>query len=75
MARNLNNKRVIITGAAQGIGLAVAKRFVQEGASVCVVDVAETKQIDDVVVRLKAESANPPQVIAGLRRLIRRRSN
>jgi NAD(P)-dependent dehydrogenase (short-subunit alcohol dehydrogenase family) len=35
----LKNKRVLITGAAQGIGFAIAERFCREGATVYVADV------------------------------------
>jgi len=34
----LTNKRFIITGAAQGIGLAISERFLQEGASIAILD-------------------------------------
>ncbi len=37
----LAGKRALITGAAQGIGLAIAERFVAEGARVFLVDVAQ----------------------------------
>jgi NAD(P)-dependent dehydrogenase (short-subunit alcohol dehydrogenase family) len=37
----LDNKVAIVTGAARGIGLAVARRFVAEGASVVLADVDE----------------------------------
>lgn len=33
---HLKNKRVLITGATQGIGLATAKEFLSEGARVCI---------------------------------------
>ena len=32
MDLKLNNKKVLITGASRGIGLAVAESFLQEGA-------------------------------------------
>jgi len=34
----LDNKAVLITGGASGIGLAIVERFVKEGAKVCVMD-------------------------------------
>jgi 3-oxoacyl-[acyl-carrier protein] reductase len=37
MDLKLNNKKVLITGASRGIGLAVAESFLQEGAKTCLV--------------------------------------
>ncbi|UWU83213.1 SDR family oxidoreductase [Bradyrhizobium yuanmingense] len=37
--KRLTNKRAIVTGAAQGIGLAIARSFVAEGACVALVDI------------------------------------
>jgi glucose 1-dehydrogenase len=37
----LENKTAIVTGAARGIGLAIAKRFIEEGANVVLSDIDE----------------------------------
>jgi 3-oxoacyl-[acyl-carrier protein] reductase len=37
MDLNLGNKKVIITGASKGIGLAIAEGFLQEGAKTCLI--------------------------------------
>src|SRR5262245_33264514 len=43
MGSRLSGKIAIITGAAQGIGLAIAKAFASEGAQVALTDVQEEK--------------------------------
>src|SRR5215218_5245147 len=37
----LDDKVAIVTGGAQGIGLAIARRFVAEGAKVVIADIAQ----------------------------------
>ena len=37
MNLNLNNKKVLITGASRGIGLSIAEEFLKEKAKVCIV--------------------------------------
>ena len=41
ISKDLQGKRVMITGAASGIGLATGQRFAEEGARVFVVDYNE----------------------------------
>jgi NAD(P)-dependent dehydrogenase (short-subunit alcohol dehydrogenase family) len=43
----LENKVAIVTGAARGIGLAIAERFVSEGASVVLADVLEREGAEE----------------------------
>jgi NAD(P)-dependent dehydrogenase (short-subunit alcohol dehydrogenase family) len=39
--RNLSVKRVLVTGGIRGIGVATAKRFLEEGSRVVVLDLYE----------------------------------
>ncbi len=57
--KDLKNKRVIITGGASGIGLAIADRFVEEGAKVIILDL-DQKALNDALSR-------NPKLIGGLR--------
>ena len=43
MAEQFSGKAVVVTGAARGLGLAVARRFVRAGASVMLADVDEDR--------------------------------
>ena len=40
MAGRLEGKVAVVTGGAAGIGLAIAQRYVAEGALVCIADIA-----------------------------------
>lgn len=44
--KDLEGKRVVITGAASGIGLAAARRFIDEGCKVVIID-WNSKALDD----------------------------
>lgn len=66
----LQGKTAIITGGAQGIGLAIAKRFQDEGASVVICDIAENKlsevasemSLEDRTLIVKADVMNEEDV-------------
>ena len=40
---DLKNKNAVITGAAQGFGLAISKRFASSGANLFLIDKDETE--------------------------------
>jgi 7-alpha-hydroxysteroid dehydrogenase len=48
MAYDLADRSAIVTGAASGIGLAIARRFVRAGAAVMMVDMNEAKLVLEV---------------------------
>ncbi|MCL1827074.1 MAG: 3-oxoacyl-[acyl-carrier-protein] reductase [Candidatus Cloacimonetes bacterium] len=50
--RRLENKVAVITGAARGIGLAIAEKFAEEGATVIITDMNQS-YIDESVQELK----------------------
>jgi meso-butanediol dehydrogenase/(S,S)-butanediol dehydrogenase/diacetyl reductase len=68
--RGLEGKRVLITGGASGIGAATAKRFLEEGSAVCVLDRdAEgrkriQKELPDLAATVDADVSNLSQVQA-----------
>lgn len=55
MSNRLSEKRAIVTGAASGIGAAVATRFVEEGASVTLADI-DVEGAEDVADSLDGET-------------------
>ena len=54
MTLNLMGKTAVITGAANGIGLAMAERFLKAGMKVVIADI-NAEAIDKQVIRLKSE--------------------
>ena len=53
MNRSLEGKNAIVTGAARGIGAAIAKRLAAEGANVAVCDL-KAEWCDETVAALEA---------------------
>jgi glucose 1-dehydrogenase len=67
MLRGLEGKRVLVTGAAQGIGFAVAQRFAQEGASIFLVDRTDASQLKQVLAGVRKVATRPNAVIEGIK--------
>lgn len=71
--RGLSGKRVLITGGASGIGAATARRFLEEGSVVCVLDrhagarARIGKELPELAATLQADVSNLPQVQAAIR--------
>ncbi len=63
MAANITGKSVIVTGAANGVGLAIARLFVENGAKVLLADMDENK-LDQEVEALE-ESAGQAASFSG----------
>lgn len=55
MFSDLRNKRVLITGASAGVGLAAAKAFVQSGARVGINGRRSAQQMESVLAELRAQ--------------------
>ena len=53
--KNLENKVAVVTGANQGIGLAIVQKFVAEGAKVYAFDVKDSAQYGENVTFLKVD--------------------
>ena len=67
MFKGIDSKKVLITGAAQGIGLAVAKRFAEEGASVFIVDRVDTALMAKALEEIRRVAKHPEAFIDGYR--------
>lgn len=57
MCQKMVGKKCLITGAARGMGAAVAEHYAKEGASVCVADV-NLEGCNEVAERIKAKGGN-----------------
>ena len=55
--REFSSKVAVITGAASGIGLALAERFAREGMKLVLADV-EKGPLGEVTARLQADGAS-----------------
>jgi 3-oxoacyl-[acyl-carrier protein] reductase len=55
--KRFNNKHVLITGAARGIGLEIARHFADEGANLSLIDYNE-ENLNKTVEKLKTRSFN-----------------
>src|SRR5258708_35095472 len=64
MSGKLEGRIAVVTGAAQGIGFAIAERFKVEGAKLLIADLDETK-VNAAADRLSSEFYGRPPVHAG----------
>jgi NAD(P)-dependent dehydrogenase (short-subunit alcohol dehydrogenase family) len=64
MAGEFSGKVAAVTGAARGIGDAIAARFLEEGAKVFSLDLGDPDEARDGVTYLKADVGNPESVAA-----------
>ena len=52
----LRGKKVIVTGGASGIGLAIVRRFSREGAMVCTADIQQSPNLTSPGIKFSSES-------------------
>ena len=65
MQENLKGKTAVVTGAAGGIGLAIAGSLAMAGANVCLVDI-QKKQLDSAVQKFNSAGGKTMAVLADL---------
>lgn len=53
----INNKTIVITGGAQGLGFAMAKSFIEQGANIALIDMC-SNQLDEAVLELTTDADN-----------------
>ena len=58
MSFSIAGKTAVVTGAANGVGLAVARHFVEKGANVMLADMDEERLADEVGKRKEADDTN-----------------
>src|SRR5947209_19948025 len=76
MARQLENKRALVTGGSRGIGAAIVKRLAREGAHVALTYVskpdaanktaAAAKELGVKAIAVQADSASADAVVAAV---------
>ena len=52
----LQGKKVIVTGGASGIGLAIVRRFSREGAMVCTADIQQSPNLTSSGIKFSSDS-------------------
>lgn len=68
--KRLENKIAIVTGANQGIGLAIVQKFVTEGAKVYAFDVKDTAVYDENVTFIKVDVSQEEEWKAAVAKVI-----
>ena len=54
---DLNNRVAVVTGGAQGFGLAITERFIEAGAKVIIWDIDEI-EVKKAINKVKSENLN-----------------